>query len=125
MHHIQEFKVYRREDDILVFEFLAMNRPVADAFAKVVRLGASNVPTKLRVIYDFSLATPPTTYFLQVQGKLYTEFPHPKDEKSAYVVGSHNITNEVWVRILRSHFIATDTMRIFTDIKEALIWLKD
>jgi hypothetical protein len=125
MSHVKEFRVYRCDDGIMVFEFLAMNRAVADAFAKVVRVGAGSVPSKLRVIYDFSLASPPTPYFLQIQAKLYNEFPHPADEKSAYVVGTSSITNEVWVRILRSRLTAADTMRIFTSVEDALVWLAD
>ncbi len=114
-------RFYAREDGILVFEFSAMDRQAADEFAKFVRAGANNVPEKLRVLYDFTQSLPPTRYFLKFQSQLYNTFPHPQDEKSAYVTGVWN--NEVWIRIIRSYLVSQDTTKIFKSKDEALIWL--
>ncbi|MEQ8672154.1 MAG: hypothetical protein RLP44_21120 [Aggregatilineales bacterium] len=117
----KSIRVRQRDDGILVFEFYAMHKKAADEFAAIVRAGMNSVPEKLRVIYDFSQSPSPTPYFLTLQGKLYNEYPHPADEKSAYVTGIDN--NEVWVRIVRKYLVAKDIMKVFTMREDAIKWL--
>jgi len=121
MSEKQPIQFYMRDDGIMVFEFHAMDRKSADLFVKIVMGGADNVPDKLRLLYDFSQSPPPTPYFTKIQGKLYNDFPHPPDEKSAYVTSP--INNSVWVRILRSQIRAKDTMRTFETQEDAIAWL--
>jgi len=117
----QNIRFYIRADGIIVFEFYASHRQAAEDFKQIISASMKNVPNKVRVLYDFSQAPPPTRYFLQVQGELYDNFPHPPDERSAYVTGNTN--NEVWVRIGRSYLTPRDTMRIFVTQDEAIAWL--
>jgi len=121
MSEKQNIKFYIRDDGIIVFQFLAMHRQAADDFGRIIKASMKNVPDKLRVLYDFSQSPPPTRYFLQIQGELYDSFPHPEDERTAYVTGTSN--NEVWVRIARTYFTAKDTMRVFVNEDEAIAWL--
>lgn len=118
-----DLNFYIRDDGIMVFKFYALHRAAADQFAKVVQSGMQNVPPKLRIVYDFSMAPPPTPYFNKIQSTLYNEFPHPDDEKSAYVTGTAH--NEVWVRIVRGYITPKDTHRIFTEFDAAIAWLQD
>lgn len=122
MHESQPpIKFHIRDDKIIVFEFFAMDHHAGELFRKLVRTDAENVPDKLRVIYDFSQSPAPTPEFIRIQADLYNTFPHPPDEKSAYVTGEDN--SEDWVRIVRSYFDARDTMEIFTTREEAVTWL--
>jgi len=115
---------YFTDDNIMVFEFFKMDRKCGDLFAKIVRSGHDNVPDKARVLYDFQNAELPSPYFISIQGTVYNEFPHPDDEKSAYITGSNN--NEIWVQILRDRFDSEhDRMRIFKDRESAMEWLRD
>jgi hypothetical protein len=115
---------YVREDGIMVFEFKKLERKAADLFVKITSAGADQISDRLRMLYDVSKAEFPTPYFVKVQGKIYNEFPHPEDEKSAYVTGPNN--NSVWIWILRNQFLHTkDTMRVFTSQEEAIKWLNE
>ena len=113
--------VITREDGIVLFEFFSMDKPAADQFTRIVEAAHGNVPPKLRVIYDFSKSPPPTMYFLRIQAELYGAYPHPGDEKSAYVAGPWS--NAVWIRIIRGHLVSKDVMKIFKTRDEAVAWL--
>ncbi|GEM_PF-3295423 len=117
----QPINFYVRDDGITVFEFHSMERRSADLFAKIITASAENVPDKLRVLYDFSQSPPPTPYFTKIQADLYNNFPHPPDEKSAYVTSALN--SAVWVQIVRSYINAKDTMKTFSTQEDAIVWL--
>jgi hypothetical protein len=117
----KDINFYTRDDGIIVFEFYTMDKSAADHFAAIIKASAANVPEKLRVLYDFQHSPPPTRYFLKIQSELYNEFPHPDDEKSAYVTGVWN--NEVWIRIVRSYIVPHDVMKVFRSQDDAIVWL--
>lgn len=117
----QPINFYIRDDGIRVFEFFSMERTSADLFAKIVNTGAEHVPKKLRLLYDFSHSPPPTPYFLRIQADLYNTFPHPPDEKSAYVTSATN--SAIWVEIVRSYHDSRDVMKIFENQNDAIAWL--
>ncbi|MGB7337886.1 MAG: hypothetical protein WBC91_03260 [Phototrophicaceae bacterium] len=121
MNKSAPLKFYQRDDGILVFEFFVLHKPAADLFERIVLAGMDNQPQKIRVMYDFSQSPPPTPYFLKIQGKLYNDFPHPPDEKSAYVTNRQ--TSDVWVNIIRSYLTAKDVMRTFISQDAAIQWL--
>lgn len=123
MSEERRINFYETHDGIFVFECFKLDREGADLFSKIVRAGHENPPENMRVLYDFSRAELPTPYFITLQGLLYNEFPHPTDEKSAYIVGDKH--NKIWVDILRTRIIPQDKMKIFNNRENALAWLRE
>lgn len=124
MEKSSPIKFYQRDDGIIVFEFKALHKPAADLFRNIVLAGVDTDRKKLRVIYDFSKSPPPTPYFLQIQAKVYNEYPHPEDSKSAYV--TNVATDSVWVKIVRGYVNGDkDVAKAFTSQDNAIAWLLD